>query len=257
MDMPYNQYYYRESPGKKRSIKIKNRHRLFFNILLMLIMMLCFVVLIQSPIFKLDRIELSGNERVTAQEILSIINLKRGTSLWRISLPLTKNRVEELPLIESTRVKYVFPRGISITIEEKETAAIAPYQGNYLEIAQDGNILGYLEKIKDEKPLLTGINFIHPYIGQKISLEENPCIGEILKAVSSLPVQSLSIFSDFNVSNPANLVVYTMEGTEVWLGTADYEEKIRKIPEVLVEIKQKKQDPSYIDLRTAHFPSNR
>lgn len=254
--MPYNKYYYRELPGKRRSIKIKNRKKLFLRILLMLVMLLLFVVLIQSSIFKLDRIELSGNERVEAQEILSHLNIQKGTSLWQISLPLTKTKVSELPLIESAEVKYVFPRSISITVEEKKTAAIAPYDGNYLEIARDGTILGYLEKIEDEKPLLTGINFTYPYKGNQIPLQDNPCIKKILKAVSTLPVQSLSIFSDFNVSDPANLVLYTMEGTEIWLGTDDYEEKIMKIPEVLVEIRQKKQLPSYIDLRVAHLPSN-
>lgn len=254
MDRPYNQYNYQEPEKVKKEIKVKKRKKLYFLILLAFLVLLVFVVLFQSPLFELERVELEGLDRIEAEEILRTLRLKRGMNIWEANTRFLQVQLEDMPLVSSAEVRYILPRSIGVTIVEKIPVALSPYQGRYIEISQDGTLLGFVEDMKQEKSLLTGMDFGQPYIGKKLPVEQNQALKEILALLSLLPVEEVSIFSDFNVSNPLNLVVYTLDGMEIWMGTGDYGEKISKVPEVLTEIQQREKEPTYIDLRVPHFP---
>lgn len=256
MDRPFNKYYYRESTKNKKKIIHKKRQSIFFYLFLMLFVLLCFVALVKSPVFKLERIDLIGNERVNAEQIIRAANVEKGATLWQVNNRMIRNQLEGMPLIQSAEVSYLMPKGISIIVEEKEPVALAPYQGKFLEISRDGTVLGAFDKIKGDKPLLTGINFNRPFIGQNIKDEDIYYLEEILHIFCLFSSETLSMFSDFNVNNSNNLIVYTLDGTEIWLGSENFDKKIREIPNVLVEIRKKDTEPNYIDLRVNHFPQN-
>ncbi len=254
MDRPYNKYNYREPEKDKIEIRLKKRKNQYFYILFAFLVLLGFVVLFQSPIFELERVELEGLHRIETEEIIRTLRLKRGMNIWEVNTGFLQVQLEDMPLVSSAEVRYILPRSISVTIEEKVPVALSPYQDRYIEISQDGTILGFIHTMEEGKPLLTGMDFNQPYIGKALPVEQNQGLGEILEILSRMGREEISIFSDFNVSNPLNLVVYTLDGMEIWMGTGDYGEKIRKVPEVLTEIQQKEKEPTYIDLRVPHFP---
>ncbi len=256
MDRPFNKYYYRESTKKTKKIALKKRQSFFIYLFLMLLVLFCFVILVNSPVFKLERVDLTGNDRVDAQHILRTINLEKGTTLWQANKRVIRHKLEKMPLIESAEVNYLMPKGLSITVEEKKPVALALYMGKFLEISRDGTVLGGLDEINGEMPLLTGINFNRPFIGQNIKEKDITYLKEILQVFSSMPAEKLSVFSDFNLKNPNNLIVYTLDGIEIWLGTENFDKKIKEIPDVIVEIRQKGTVPEYIDLRVSHFQQN-
>ena len=254
MDKPYNRYNYREPEKVKIEIKIKKRKKQYFLILLAFLVLLGFVVLFQSSLFELERVELEGLDRIEAEEILRALRLRRGMNIWEVNTRFLQVQLEDMPLVSSAEVRYILPRAIGVTIAEKGPVALSPYQERYIEISEDGTLLGFVEDMREGKPLLTGMVFSQPYVGKRLPVEQNQGLKEILELLPRMPLEEISIFSDFNVSNPLNLVVYTLDGMEIWLGTGDYGEKIRKVPEVLTEIQQNEKEPTYIDLRVPHFP---
>ncbi|UNC92872.1 cell division protein FtsQ/DivIB [Candidatus Contubernalis alkaliaceticus] len=255
MDKPYNQYGYREPEKEKVQGKVRKRKGLYFVLLLVFLIILAFVVLFYSSLFELEGVELEGLDRIETEEIIRTLRLRRGMNIWEVNTRLIKAHLEDMPLVFSAEVRYRFPRSIVVSIVEKELVALAPYQDKYLELSQDGTLLGIVEGMKEEKPLLTGMDFSQPYIGKVLPVEQNQSFKEILEVLPLMSEEEISILSDFNVSNPLNLVVYTLDGTVIWMGTGDYPEKIRMIPEVLMEIQHREQEPSYIDLRVPHFLS--
>ncbi|RQD74133.1 MAG: FtsQ-type POTRA domain-containing protein [Candidatus Syntrophonatronum acetioxidans] len=257
MDRPINSYYYREPEKNKKSKKGKRRTKIFFNIFFMILFILIFVALVRSPVFKMQRIEVKGNERVSYEEILRIADIEEGTTLWQVNNRVLKKRLEKMPLINSARVSYVFPQALAIDVKEKEPIALIPYWERYLEISEDRTILGAADEMED-LPLMTGIIIEKPYVGQKVDPGEIIYLEEILRTISNMSSQELSFFSDFKVKDPLNLKVYTIDGTEIWLGKDNYEKKLEEVPRVLMEIKrQKEEEPGYIDLRVSHFPPKR
>ncbi len=257
MDRPYNNYYYREPKKNLKNKKIKKRKRFFLKVFLMILSLLIFFALIRSPVFKVQRVEISGNERVPFEEILRIADIEEGTTLWQVNNRVVKKRLERMPLIKLAQVSYVFPQALAIDVEEKEPLVLIPYRERYLEVSKDGTILGAVDEMGEDLPLITGIVIDEPFIGQKVHQEDIIYLEEILKTISTLPSQKLSFFSDFKVEDPLNLIVYTIGGTEIWLGTENYKEKLEEVPRVIMEIKQQKgEEPGYIDLRVSHFPSN-
>ncbi|MDO9573795.1 MAG: FtsQ-type POTRA domain-containing protein [Candidatus Contubernalis sp.] len=254
MDKSYNQYGYREPEKEKIEAKVRKRKSLYFILLSAFLVLLAFVVLFHSSLFELEGVELEGLERIETEEIVRTLRLRRGMNIWEVNTRLIKAHLEDMPLVFSAEVRYLLPRAIGVTIVEKQSVALSPYQDKYLELSQDGTVLGIVEGMKEEKPLLTGMDFNQPYIGKRLGVEQNQGLREILEILPLMSEEEISIFSDFNVSNPLNLVVYTLDGMVIWMGTGDYREKIRKVPEVLMEIQQSNQEPSYIDLRVPYFP---
>lgn len=254
--MPLNQYSYQEYPRERGRVRIKKRKGAFLKLLLWCVLLTLLVILVRSPLFKLETIDLTGNERVSTGEVLAVINLQPGITLWEISPSLIKARLGKIALIDSFELNYIFPRGIALELVEKVPVALMPYQGRYLEISRDGTILGLVDHLIPGMPLLTGRTPRHPYIGQDILDAHNPSLEEFLKAVSLLPEHYLSLYSDFKISDPQNLVAYTLEGIEIWLGSGDFPSKIQKVPEVIVEIREQGLEPDYIDLRVSHFLSD-
>ncbi|MBR3675540.1 MAG: FtsQ-type POTRA domain-containing protein [Alphaproteobacteria bacterium] len=90
----------------------------------------------------LDDITLEGRDKTTKEDVLRVIDLKRGDNILEIDLRKICDNVQALPWVKKAVVsRRYFPNVIHISIVEKTIKSIWQYQNEFYPIDEDGNII--------------------------------------------------------------------------------------------------------------------
>lgn len=175
--------------SKKEKIKAKKRKRIkkiikWTSIILMLGGGTTFALV--SPIFNIKNIQVTQNNRVPSETIISLSGLNSDTNIFRFLSSSVETQIKENPYVESVEVKRILPYTIQLQIKEREpkfcvqvlnSLAYINSQGYILEIAQNELTL----------PIITGIKTTEENIipGNRLIEEDLMRLEEILKIMSA------------------------------------------------------------------------
>ncbi|MBE7043517.1 MAG: FtsQ-type POTRA domain-containing protein [Ruminococcaceae bacterium] len=180
----------------QRRIEVQKRKKVFKKMVgLFLLFVLCAVIASFTPYFNIKKVNITGNSRVSVQEIEAASGITSGSNIFHVKLNSVRRRIEEISYVHSVRVKREFPNQISIEIEESEPIAAAPYMGNYVLIDVYGKTLEQetpekLEKLP-EIVILTGLEIKNFELGQKIIVKNERNLQIVLESLSELVHNSL------------------------------------------------------------------
>lgn len=79
---------------------------------------------VQSPFFTVNHIEVTGNHRVSREEILAQAGLNRKINLFELHLPAVVKKLERHPWIDRARVTRRLLTTLEITLTEEQPLAI-------------------------------------------------------------------------------------------------------------------------------------
>ncbi len=83
----------------------------------------------QSPLFMIRQIKVSGNDRVTQEEILEICGLNKTENILRINISAIEKRLCNHPWIESASLqREMVSRGLLVSVTEQKPLAVANIQ---------------------------------------------------------------------------------------------------------------------------------
>ena len=130
------------------------------------------VVLACVVFFRVNSVEVSGNVRYTADEIIEASGIETGDNL----VALSRSRVSaaictKLPYVENVSVKKVLPDGVVLRVSERVAAAsVESAEGRWL-ISAQGKLL---EKDNGAAQTVTinGLTAVGPYPGGMIQVAE-------------------------------------------------------------------------------------
>lgn len=126
------------------------------------------VLFFRSPLSKIDTIEIRGHQLLSEQEILSHLNVKKGSSYFFVQEEDLKKKLSQLPEVKHAQVMKRFPQYLSIQIQEKETVAL--FQNKNLEsfpLLSDGTVLLKRQvKQRFDVPVFSGWSQSHPTMKQ-------------------------------------------------------------------------------------------
>jgi len=236
---------------ERKSIKKK-----FVLILLFLFSSLSMLLFLRSPYFTIQEISIKGLDKVSADEIRAVTGLREGMNIWKISSPEIRERVASIPRVAEVQVERSLPGGIIIAIKEKYPVAMAPYHGSYLELSSDGLIIGMNDAYKGEFPLINGLSWGRMDVGMSIPDRSRGEIVEIfLESLTNCPSLPLA---EINVNDPQQILAYTWEGMEVWLGDKeDLPEKLevlQQLHQYILSEEENKFQQGYLDIRAVEAP---
>ena len=151
----YNQAtVHRSLKGRKRGSRGGNY--IMYYILAAIIIIIVLIILSNTVLFNCTSIEVEGNSRYSAEQIISHSGLKLGENLLHIDSKAAEQSVySALAYIDMTEVKRVFPTKIKIVVKEAEkwyqvsqngVAASVSRMGRIVELGADSSlplIVGY------------------------------------------------------------------------------------------------------------------
>ena len=211
----------------KENLKSSKRNRIIKGIIkwtiLCVALIASFIYFMMSPLFNLAEIQVSNNEKVSTDTIISLSNLTMGENIYKTSINKIKTNIKQNAYIESVEVKRKLPNKILVNVKERKTTYNLEYANSFIYINNQGYILDILEN-KLEVPIIEGYttsgeNII---VGNRLNDEDLEKLGTVLKIMESAIVNDIgNLITRINISDKQNYsIVLEGEKKTVYIGDA-------------------------------------
>lgn len=115
--------------------------------------------------FRVEDIEVTGNRRYTAQEIIDIAGVERGDNLFAIQAASLSRAVQSrLPYVRTVSVRRLLPDRLVIAVTEGKAVAAIAQEGRWWLLDEDGKLLEQAASA-GECAKVTGITPLAPAVG--------------------------------------------------------------------------------------------
>ncbi len=204
--------------GKQKKTK-KSGKKKFFLILLLIVIVL--ILLFSSNLFHITEIHVTGNSRLSQEEIISLSNIKKYTNLFKLNKLQSIEKIKENAYIENVTIKRKLPNQIEIEIEERIPKYMLQIADSYVYI----NNQGYMLELSNEKleiPILVGITTdlsnIKP--GNRINVEDLKKMDMVIKIFETANSNEIGhLITKIDISDDKNYtLILETEGKTVYLG---------------------------------------
>ncbi|MBR4892914.1 MAG: FtsQ-type POTRA domain-containing protein [Clostridia bacterium] len=200
---------------RQRRKRKKKAKKIFLAIILMLI--IC-IGLLFTPVFNLKVIDISGNNVILSEEIISTSGFNAGENIFRFRLKDAGENIAKIPFVDSVSLQRILPQKIEISIVECIPVAYVNVADTVVIVDDEGKVLS--EKTPDisyKLPELSDFKFDKYILGEKITLNSDKNLQKTLEIAKDLynnnlieNVSSIFIENDelcFNMDNDLKVIV--------------------------------------------------
>lgn len=226
----------KKAPQNKRVVQKKKRKRskLFKKVVSIIAMVLAIIAVIVTlsltVFFKIDKINIDGNEKYTRSEIMDVLPIEIGRNLFVSNTDNAKHELEKrLPYIYKADIKRKFPSTIVINITETpKVYAVQNEDNTFLVLDQN---LKVLENNASEKPescvIVESVVPVNTTVGNIADFEGNKTQGDLLQMtalIEKLKLDEITAISSLDVNT--NTLTYDGRITIKVGSTDDIENKV-------------------------------
>ena len=128
--------------NKQNKIKIKKIISVILKLMLIILIIIgIFAFIFISPIFNIKNIEISNNEKINKETILSLSNLKTDENIFSFNKTDIINSIKENAYIQDVKILRSVPNTVKIQIIERKPKYCIEIVGKYAYIDNQGYIL--------------------------------------------------------------------------------------------------------------------
>jgi len=183
---------------------------------------------------------------------VKIAGLYPGVNIWKVDRDAAAEKISQLPRVETVTIELQLPDTLLISIQEKETMGLIPYQGNYIQVAADGSVIGTEADATPELPLISGVQSFNLATQRIEDRLEKETLSKVLRAIIS---QEQVAIKQIDISQE-RLFVLTGEGVSVNMGQAlELEKKLESLAQILPYVNSHfDTSKGFIDIRVPDRP---
>ncbi|KRT75113.1 MAG: cell division protein FtsQ, cell division protein FtsQ [Candidatus Rokubacteria bacterium CSP1-6] len=204
--------------------------------------------LLTSPRFAVAVVEVQGTSRLSPAEVREAAAISPGENLFRLNSEEVVARLRQLGPVKRAEVIRSFPNRVTLVVEERVPFTLAQ-AGRLYWLDEDGVSLGPEPRaVTPRLPVITGIRPEETRSGGAAAEDARAAVSLIrsmLRTGSSLTRE----ISEIDMSGADGPILYTVDGVEVRLGTADWEDRLGRLEGVLAQIRSLGEPVEYVDLR--------
>ncbi|MCD6187377.1 MAG: cell division protein FtsQ/DivIB [Desulfuromusa sp.] len=206
-------------------------------------------LLLASDLFRVERVEVQGNDRLSKGQVVALSDLEIGINTFNLDIGLIGRKIEENPWVESARVQRIFPRQIMINIEERQPVAIVNL-GYLYYLDKQGEIFKVLDATDSlDYPIVTGFNYAKAQAHNAEYAQQLKQAVKLLADLSQRKLFSLEQVSEIHFEANGGLSLFTLAGgVKIKLGQTDYKRKLNRLERIYAQLQPKLQMLDYIDL---------
>lgn len=206
-----------------------------FVLLLSATFMFVHDVMTQSSYFDAKRIEVSGTNRLSPQEMLDFVGLKPGVNLLALNLSLVRKRLISHPWVADATLRRELPDGLVIAIKEHRALAVVDL-GRKFVINDEGVIFKEAKTFDLQRlPRVTGLQYADMAVGDQ---ETSPAFDAVMSVLvmgkqpgSPLPNRAIKQVA---VDRDMGLQLYAFdERLAIRLGYNQYVKKYQRLATAL------------------------
>ena len=201
------------------------------------------IIFTMSVFFKVEKIEVVGNSKYSADEVISASGIHTGDNLFFINRIGAGSRVVvKLPYIDSVKITRSLPNSVTITVEESKATAYVTSGDELWSISSTGKFLSKLsEKDAELLPQIKGISVSNAQVGEimTVSSDEQAKLDYLLDILYQVQARSLvEKVANINVTDVNDVSFEYDDRFVVILGeNNDTEYKFGKLLSVVSQLK--------------------
>lgn len=219
--------------------RIKRMKKLKIAKYLMLIALFITLIVVTmfSPLFNIKSIVITGNNKITQNEIISLSQVQLEENTYKINKYKVKQRIKENAYIEDVTIKRKLPSELQISIVERQVAFMIEYGASFVYIDNQGYILEISEN-KLELPILQGIQTESAQFeaGKRLENEDLQKMNTVLKIMEIAKNNDISnIITRIDIEDEENykIIFETKEKTAYLGDNSNLNTKILTIKAIL------------------------
>ena len=204
---------------KRTSKSRKNILRKVF--LFTIAIILSYLFIFKTDYFNVKHIEVSGNKKLTSQEIIKASLCNKGENILKFNIRKGEESINSLPYIKNCRIKREFPDKIVIQVEERMDAAVVPYSNSFAIIDKEGYVLSIEKDDKNfQIPRIIGLEpkeiKVSDNLFYKLQIDN---IEEFIDLADRMGFLNKMEYID--LSDDRNIIFKINNGTNVAFGSLD------------------------------------
>ena len=146
------------SKKQRQILKKKKRIKRMLKFTALLIIIIAGIIFaLVSPIFNIEEIEVSNNDQINTETIISLSQLNLGQNIFKFNKNKINKNIKTNAYIESVEIKRKLPNKVQIQIEERKQEYNVEFLNGYAYINNQGYILQISEE-KQSLPTIQGIS---------------------------------------------------------------------------------------------------
>lgn len=212
--------------------------------------------IVSSPRFAVRTVTVDGAHRRTAQQIAANGGVAVGKNVFALDLQQAGALIAQDPWVEKATVTRKLPSTISITVVEREAAALVAVGGELYLATREGDLF---KKIGQEDPvdlpLITGISTTQVTGDRKGVIQSVRRVLDVAEEAERTGIARRYPLQELHLEKDGSLVVTIgREAIAVSLGQPPYRDKMEEASRILNELARRKANAAVIFLDNDAHP---
>lgn len=217
---------------RKQKTKRRKTHRLYAFVVIFLALVIFILGIL--VLFHVQKIEVTGNEYCSDQEIVDMVKSdKYSVNTLYILGKYAMGYGEKLPCLESVKLSLKAPWSIRITVKEKPIIGYVQGQEDYAYFDKEGLVVYQSPVLIEGLPCIVGVELEEIQLYQPLKSEDTQIFEEIL--ATSQEVTKYGLPTERIVCREDRIYLY-MGQVCVSLGNSVSSEKIAQISPILEKL---------------------
>ncbi len=204
--------------------------------MLIALIILLVLVFLNSFVFSIQEIAITGNEVVSAEEIREELGLKEGMNMFHFLIASAFQKMDMNPRIETVDIYVKWPNRLEIGVKERTVVGYVAYMGMYLCLDETGYVVDSTHYLEEDMPVITGVSVQNFTLGEPLNTESvslSQTIMDICGALQKYGIASGIVRVD--LTQVSDIRLYTERLDVRCGGEEDIDSKIQALSRILEE----------------------
>jgi cell division protein FtsQ len=202
--------------------------------------------LVRAEVFQIAGVDVQGVRRISEAEVKDMAAGFTGQNIFRVDLHEAARQARAHPWVKDVRIERRLPNRISMVFTERSPAAMLETGTGRFLVDDEGVVVGKAGALPSSLPLVKVKN-CPVRAGDRV---DNEGVAEALALLAELAacrgwrLEEVTV----NANTPESLsLLYA--GREFKIGRGNYAEKLRRLGEIMADVKRRGISFAYVDLR--------
>lgn len=201
-----------------------------------------------APVWRIDRITVTGTQRLARSDVLALLGDLRGQSILRADLDAARRRLLATPWVADAVLHRRLPASVDVAITERRPMCIGRLGGRLLLVDDGGTVIDeYGPKYGEfDLPLIDGLA-VHGRT--QIDPQRIELAARVLASLAGRPDVARRV-SQIDVSDATDAVVLLdTDGALLRLGDRDFRQRLEDYLDLAPTLRERVPSIDYVDLR--------
>ncbi len=204
---------------------------------------------LHADLFVVSGVDIKGIKQLSDGDMKDIVSSFKGKNIFRVDLSAAVKRAEENPWVKEARIYRRLPNRITMVFVERTPESILDTGTARYLMDGEGVVIERLAKEQDPSwPLpVVAIKDYRARPGEEVTAGSFPEAKELIAEISARGGWKLPDVT-VKADSPESLAVI-YGGCQFKMGIGPYDEKFRRLAEVMEDVNKRGVDIAYVDLR--------